>query len=175
MDFITISAGVAFILLAIGFGLVFARLISRDRIIVPSEEGDAIFCPTRYRVMEQLLDEADQNLAACRGDREAEHKFRHQRVRILHGYMQQLAEDFNSICKATKVLMVNSEVDRPDIAGSLMKQQLLFSFLLMLVELKLIVFGFGWHGVDLSSLTRTLNGMRAQLQSLAAIAEPSLG
>jgi hypothetical protein len=174
MDFITISAGVAFILLAIGFGLVFARLISRDRIIVPSEEGDAIFCPTRYRVMEQLLDEADQNLVACAGDREAEHKFRQQRVRILHGYMQQLAEDFNSICKATKVLMVNSEVDRPDIAGSLMKQQLLFSFLLMLVELKLIVFGFGWRGVDLSSLTRTLNGMRAQLQSLAAIAEPSL-
>jgi hypothetical protein len=174
MDFITISAGVGFILLAMGFGLVFARLISRDRIIVPAEEGDAIFCPTRYRVMEQLLDEADQKLAACAGDPKAEHKIRKLRVKILHGYMHQLAEDFNSICKATKALLVNSEVDRPDIAGSLMKQQLLFSFLMMSVEMKLIVFGFGWRGVDVSSLTRTLNGMRAQLQCLAAIAEPSL-
>jgi hypothetical protein len=174
MDFITMSAGVGFILLAIGFGIVFARLISHDRIIVPAEEGDAIFCPTRYRVMEQLLDEADQNLAACRENREAEHNVRKLRVRILRGYMQQLSEDFNRICKASKALMVNSEVDRPDIAGSLMRQQLLFSFLMMSVEMKLIVFGFGWHGVDVSSLTKTLNGMRAQLQSLAAIAEPSL-
>jgi len=174
MDFITMSAGVGFILLAIGFGIVFARLISRDRIIVPSEEGDAIFCPSRYRVMEQLLDEADQKLAACAGDREAERKVGKLRVRILRGYMQQLSEDFNRICKASKDLMVNSEVDRPDIAGSLMRQQLLFSFLMMSVEMKLIVFGFGWRGLDVSSLTRTLNGMRAQLQSLAAIAEPSL-
>ena len=174
MEIINISAGVGFILLAMGFAIVFARLISRDRIMAPSEEGEAIFCPSRYRVMEQLLDEADQKLAACAGDEAAAQDIIKVRVRIFREYMQQLSEDFNRICKASKAIMVNSEVDRPDIAGSLMRQQLSFSFLMMSVEMKLIVFGFGWRGVDVSSLTRTLNGMRAQLQSLAAIAEPSL-
>jgi hypothetical protein len=175
MDIITITAGMGFLLLAIGFGIVFARLISGDRFIVPAEEGDAIFCPSRYRVMEHLLDEADQKLAECAGDREAERKIGKLRIRILRGYMQQLSEDFNRICKASKSMMVHSEVDRPDIAGSLMRQQLTFSFLMMSVEIKLIVFGFGWRGVDVSSLTRSLSGIRTQLQSLAAIAEPSLG
>jgi hypothetical protein len=76
--------------------------------------------------MERLLAEADQKLVASLDDRRMARKFRKVRVKIFRGYMMQLSEDFNRICKAIKLLMVTSQVDRPDLAGILMKQQLIF-------------------------------------------------
>ena len=73
-----------------------------------------------------------------------------------------------------KLLMVTSQVDRPDLAGFLMKQQLLFVFAMMSVELKLLLYGFGWSNVDVHRLTDSVDAVCAQLRSLAAIAEPSV-
>jgi len=116
---------------------------------------------------------ADQNLAAAQG-RDAEKKLRKVRVHIFRSYTQQLSDDFERISKALKALMVASEVDRPDLAGFLMKQQLLFSVVMMSVEIKLIPYELGWSGVDVSGLLRSLQRMRTQLESLAAAAEPSM-
>lgn len=99
MDVVTIAAAIAFILLAVGFGVVFARLISRDRIALPVDESDAVCSPTRYRTVERLLAEADQQLVAAIGDRRMTRKLRNVRVKIFRGYMMQLSEDFNRICK----------------------------------------------------------------------------
>jgi len=60
------------------------------------------------------------------------------RVKLFRGYMHQLSEDFNRICKALKLLMVQSHADRPDLAGLLLKQQFTFSMAMMAVEVKLI-------------------------------------
>jgi len=174
MDVVIIAPAIGFILLAVGFGVVFARLISRDRISLPGDDWDAICSPTRYRVMERLLAEADQKLVASIGDRSMARKFRKVRVKIFRGYMMQLSEDFSRICKAIKLLMVTSQVDRPDLAGFLMKQQLIFVLVMMSVELKLLLYGFGWSNVDVRRLTESVNTMCAQLRSLAAIAEPSV-
>ena len=57
MDLVIIAITVCFLLLAAGFGVVFARLISRDRIALPISESDTIFSPNRYRVVERLLEE----------------------------------------------------------------------------------------------------------------------
>jgi hypothetical protein len=59
MDLVIIAITVCFLLLAVGFAIVFARLISRDRLALPISESDAIFSPNRYRVVERLLAEAD--------------------------------------------------------------------------------------------------------------------
>jgi len=173
MDVLILTAGAGFVLLAIGFGLVFARLISRDRIMAPLDDWEAVLSPSRYRAIERLLEEADQEVVASKGDAKKETMLRRVRIKIFRGYMQQLSEDFNRICKSVKLELVNSQVDRPELTGFVMKQQLLFSFRMMAVESKLLVYEFGWSGADTTPLTRSLETMRIQLQSLAAIAEPA--
>jgi hypothetical protein len=123
MDVVIIAIGVFFFLLAAGFGAVFARLISRDRIAVPISESDAIFCPNRYRVVERLLAEADLQTVQYAGDKRLEKEFRKVRVKIFRGYMLQLSEDFNQICKAIKLLMATSDIDRSELSGIILKQQ----------------------------------------------------
>ena len=174
INVVIIAAGICFIFLAVGFGVVFTRLISRDRTALPVDELDDICSPARYRVMERLLAEADQNFVASVGGRRMARKFRKVRVKICRGYMMQLSEDFNRICKAIKWRLVTSQADRPDLAGFLMKQQLIFVFAMMSVELKLVLYGFGWSSVDVYRLRKSVDAACAQLRSLAAIAEPSV-
>ena len=97
MDVVIIAPAIGFILLAVGFGVVSARLISRDRIALPVDESDALCSPTRYRIVERLLAEADQKLVASLPDRRMARKFRKVRVKIFRGYMMLLSEDFNRI------------------------------------------------------------------------------
>ena len=175
MDSITVFATLIFVCLAAGFGVVFARLISRDRLNFPAEEGDDLFSPTRYKAMERLLDETDEKFlkSQLRFDRQTEKKFRATRIKIFRGYMHQLSADFERVSKAVKVLMVQSKTDRPDLAGLLMKQQFTFTFAIMTVECKLFLYGLGWRGVDAKALVEPLIEMRSQLQLLAGIANPA--
>lgn len=177
MDLITLSATVLLLCLAAGFGVLFARLTSHDRQNHPREEWEGLFSLSRYKAMERLLDETDRQFLRShpKFDRQEDKKFRARRVKLFRGYMHQLSEDFNRICKALKLLMVQSRIDRPDLAGLLLKQQFIFSLAMMAVEVKLILYGFGWAGVDVKTLMEPLTTVRAQLQALAAIADPSLG
>jgi hypothetical protein len=177
MDLITVLATLIFIGLAAGFAMVFARLTSRNRLSHPPEEWEGILSVTRYKAMERLLDEPDRQFLSSqpRFNRTAEKKFRATRVRLFRGYAHQLAEDFNRICKAVKIMMVQSHVDRPDLAGLLLKQQFTFAFAMMTVEGKLVLYSFGWAGVDAKALMQPLAAVRSQLESLAAFAEPSFG
>lgn len=177
MDLITLFATVTLLCLAVGFGVLFARLTARDRLNLPPEEWEGLFSLSRYKAMERLLDETDgQFLQTHQHFTPQENKkFRAKRVKLFRGYMHQLSEDFNRICKALKLLMVQSRIDRPDLAGLLLKQQFTFSLAMMAVEVKLILYGFGWAGVDVKALMEPLTTVRAQLQALAAIADPALG
>jgi len=94
------------------------------------------------------------------------------RVKIFRGYMLQLSEDFNQICKAIKLLMVTSDVDRSDLSGVILKQQFQFSLRLMRIEVELIFYNLGYSGIDTAGLTESLNALRTQLQGLVAVAEP---
>ena len=94
------------------------------------------------------------------------------RVKIFRGYMLQLCEDFNQICKAIKLLMVASEVDRSELSGVILKQQFQFSLRLMRIEVELILYSLGYSGIDTTGLTESLNALRNQLQGLIAVAEP---
>jgi hypothetical protein len=164
-----------FVVLGIAFGALFAKLISRERISGFSDDSDELFSATRYRAMERLLSQDDYTFLRSQSgwNRRREKNFRKTRAGIVHAYVQQLFEDFNKICKAIKVLIVTSEVDRPDLAGLLMKHKFLFAVGMISVECKLTQYGFGWRSVDAQDLMGTLESMRAHLQSFAAIAQPT--
>src|SRR5579864_9192386 len=124
MDLITLLATAALLCLAVGFGVLFARLTSRDRLHLPPEEWEGLFSLSRYNAMERLLDEADGQFLQSHQHftPQESKKFRARRVKLFRGYMHQLSEDFNRIHKALKLLMVESRMDRPDLAGLLLKQ-----------------------------------------------------
>jgi hypothetical protein len=172
MDGVVVTATVCFLLLAVGFASVFPRLISRDRTILPVEESDPIFSPSRYRVVERLLAEADRRTVAALNDKNAEKKFRKVRVKIFRGYMVQLSDDFDRTCKAIKLLMVTSDVDRSELAGTILRQQLRFSLSLRRIEIELFIYSLGWNGIDTSGLIDSIDTLRDQLQGLVACAEP---
>jgi hypothetical protein len=173
MDLVIIAITVCFLLLAVGFGVVFAGLISRDRISLPISESDAIFSPNRYRVFERLLAEADLQTVKSTGDKRLKKEFRKVRVKIFRGYMLQLSDDFNQICKAIKLLMASSDIDRSELSGVILKQQFQFSLGLMRIEVELVLFSLGYTGIDTTGLTESLEALRMQLQGLVAVVEPT--
>jgi len=177
MELSTVLATLLFAAPAAGFILLFMRLTSRDRasMPLPMEDWEGIFSPSRYRAMERLLDATDRDFLHARPgiSRLVERKFRKARVTLFRAYMHQLSADFHRICKALKVLMVHSEVERNDLAGLILKQQFQFTLTMMTTEVRLVFYSLGWAGVDAQALLAPLTAVRSQLQSLAAIADPS--
>jgi len=172
MVLVIIATTLCFLLVAEGFVAVFARLISRDSADVAIVESDDIFSPNRYRVVERLLGEADLQTVKSLGDRRLEKQFRKVRVKIFRGFMRQLSDDFNQICRMIKLLMVTSDMDRSELTVVILKQQFQFSLSMMSVEIELILYSFGWSGVDTTVLTDSLDALRIQMQGLVAVAEP---
>jgi|SRR5579862_6205752 hypothetical protein len=167
-----------FLVLAGGFAVLFKRLTSRDRtsMPLPLEDWEGIFSPSRYKAMERLLDECDQEFLRSQpgSTRRMEKKLRRTRVSIFRGYMRQLSEDFHRICKALKILMVHSPVERNDLAGLILKQQFQFTVTMMTTEVRLVMYSWGWSGVNVQALIEPLTAVRMQLQALADVATPTL-
>ena len=88
MDAAIIGGAVGFILPALGLCIVFAKLKSRHNTLSTPWDPQTIFSSTRYRFMERLLAEADQNFLASHAGstRETQRNFRRARVRIFRGY-----------------------------------------------------------------------------------------
>ncbi len=178
MDWVTVLITVVLLVLAGGFAALFKRLTSRDHasMPLPLDDWEGIFSPSRYKAMERLLDETDRDfLRSYPGvSRGMERKLRRTRVTLFRAYMRQLSDDFHRICKALKILMVHSPVERHDLAGLILKQQFQFSVTMTITEVRLTLYSLGLSNVDTRALLEPLTAVRAQLQSLAAVADPAL-
>ena len=62
--------------------------------------------------------------------------------------------------------MLQSRRDRPDLAATLMRQQLLFACGVLTVQFRLVLYRFGFCGVDVTDLVRIFDSMRLELRSL---------
>jgi hypothetical protein len=172
MDLVIITPAICLVLLTAGLVAVFARLIPRVSADLSIVESENIFSPHRYRVVERLLGEADLQTVKSLGNIRLEKQFRKVRVKIFRGYMGHLSQELNQICKMIKLLMVTSDVDRSELTGVILKQQFQFSLTMLSIEVDLILYRFGWSGVDITALTEPLDALRMQLQGLVAVAEP---
>ncbi len=95
--------------------------------------------------MERLLEETDYRYLNTQPGlgRQLENQLRDRRIHIFRNYINCLAHDFTRICTAIRKLMVDSEIDRPDLAG-----------------------------LDGRDLVQALENMCAQLRALSAVVEP---
>ena len=64
-------------------------------------------------------------------------KLRMQRWHLLQEHLPRLKDDFRLLCLAVKVIIVQSKRDRPDLARVLVRSQMTFSYLMMMVRLHL--------------------------------------
>ena len=174
IDPLVLGIGAVFLLIALAFALAFATLIARDRSISDGENWDEICSPTRYQAMQRILEEGDPQLFFR--DARMEKQKRAERVQVLRGYLRRMSSDFNRISGAIKLLMIQSQTDRPDLARILISQKFQFTVALISMEWKLSLYGLGLSGVDarqFASLSGTLQALRSELQFLATAAAPS--
>ena len=122
----------------------------------------------RYRPMMRLLDSREiEFLASQPGySRRLERQLRAQRCQIFRGYMRCLEEDFQRVCTAIKILMAQSQSDRPDLALVLIRQEFLFVSGVMAMQVRLVLYRFGICGVDVSGLVKTFDAMRLELRRM---------
>jgi len=129
----------------------------------------------QYRPMLRLLDSADiEFLRSQPGySAEMESKLRQQRCQVFRGYLRCLNSDFQRVCVALKMLMTQSEQDRPDLAGILMHQQFLFAIGMLSIHGRLLLYRWGICQVDVSGMVGIFDRMRAELCTLVPAAMPA--
>jgi hypothetical protein len=172
MQVVILASIICCLLLMVGFGALFTKLLSRREDTFSPQEP---FSPECYRPMGRLLDEADGKFISSHSGcgRQIKKTFRKQRISIFRAYLQLLSKDFHRVCKALKLYMVTCKIDRSDLAAVIMKEQFRFAASMVYVEFTLMVFATGWSGLDVSRLMRSVDEMRERLQSLAMMPEPS--
>jgi hypothetical protein len=128
----------------------------------------------RYRPMLRLLNEADfRYLRTQHGYSPAiERKLRCQRVDVFRAYLRTLESDYKRVCLGLKVMLVQSEHDRADLAADLIHRQVTFAVAMMHVQLRLHLFAWGLATVDAADLIRMFDGMRLELKTLVPMASP---
>ena len=122
----------------------------------------------RYRPMMHLLDGGDAEFLRSQPGFTPgmAAKLRIERCQVFRGYLRCLRTDFQRVCAALKLLMLHSRDDRPDLAGVLVHQQLMFECGLVLVGFRLFLYRFGLCGVDVTHLVKIFDLMRLELRRL---------
>jgi len=122
----------------------------------------------RYRPMMHLLDAGDvEFLRSQPGFAPGmAAQLRLERCRVFRGYLLSLRTDFQRVCSALKLLMLHSRHDRPDLAGTLVHQQVMFECGMVVVSFRLFLYRWGLCGVDVTSLVQIFDTTRLELRRL---------
>ena len=122
----------------------------------------------RYRPMLRLLNKEDLDFLRAQPGftpRMAT-DFRIQRCHLLLEYLRALEIDFKRICTALKVLMVQAEHDRPDLASVLLRNEMTFAYGMTVVQFQLVFYRYGVGTVDATDLVKLFDGLRLELRTL---------
>ena len=177
MTLILLSAATVVIALGIAFLFILKTLVSSQPEPASKTDWENLFTQSRYKPMERLLDAGDYEFLSSQPSytRRMARRFRSGRIVLFRGYAHCLRRDFNKVAGALKMIMVHAPVDRSSLAGLLVKQQVLFSFTMMTLEVKLAMHrvGVGVPAVDVRNLVESLDTLRMQLRALSLVAQPA--
>ncbi|PWT99114.1 MAG: hypothetical protein C5B51_27855 [Terriglobia bacterium] len=122
----------------------------------------------RYAPMLRLLDRNDLDFLRSQPGFQPHMlgRMRRQRCRIFRHYLKELNADFSCICMALKMVMLQSDVDRPDLATQLLSSQFTFATRILSIQVQVTLFQLGIGTVDMSGLMSVFDGMRMELRSL---------
>jgi hypothetical protein len=123
--------------------------------------------------MLRLLDDAEiQFLREQPGYSPAiESRFRKNRADVARDYLREMQMDFRRICAVLKIIIVQSQQDRPDLASALMQSQWEFARGVLAYEFRLLLFRYGLPGFNIPELFGIFEAMRLELRTLIPAAE----
>lgn len=129
----------------------------------------------RYRPMARLLDGGDMEFLRSQPGFTPRmlHRLRSQRCQIFRGYLRCLQGDFGRVSSAIKLVMLQSQHDRPDLAAALIRHQLTFATGMMMAYCRLTLFQWGLGQVNVGSLVKSFDHMRLELRTLIPAAVPA--
>jgi hypothetical protein len=129
------------------------------------------FSVARYRPMLRLLDEADYKFLASQPGYSKKYidRLRSERRAIFRAYLRNLVRDFHRLHMAARMVLVYAPQDRPELAMTLMRQRLFFTFAILTVEFRLLLNAFGIGAVEVRHLLAALDNMRLNIGDLAAV------
>lgn len=153
------------ILLVIALGTAGQVLLSRMRLLDSvSQSQSQLPDVDRYRPMMRLL--SDEDLKFAEVNPVLRKKVRAQRREMFRGYLRCLAKDYARVLLGLRHVMVESGVDRPDLAKALAKNRMMFTLMLCRIELSLQLHAIGIGKVDVSGLVGALDALRGAASSM---------
>ncbi len=154
----------------LGAGLVFlVRRLACPAVVLPATlDWIEELSTERYRPMLRLLNGEELRYLSTQPGYSPKlaAEFRRQRCEIFRGYLRSLSRDFNRVSTALKLLMVQASADRPDLAASLVRSRVAFTFALIAAHVHLQLYSLGIGTVNPSQLLRLFDGMRLELRTL---------
>lgn len=120
----------------------------------------------RYRPMLRLL--SDDDLAFVSTDSKLQKELRAKRRALFRGYLRCLTRDYAQVLAGVRQTMVQSGVDRPDLARALVKNRVLFAMAICKVEYRLALHAAGIGHVEIAGLVDALEVLRRQVSALSA-------
>lgn len=160
--------------LILATGVVFRKLGSAHRSLPVTAGWIDELSPERYRPMMRLLGSGDIEFLRSQAGytRKMESTVRAQRCQIFRGYLQCLNMDFKRVCMALKLVLVQSEQDRPDLSAVLVHHQIMFASGLLSVYFRLFLYRWGICAVDVTGLVQIFDVMRIELRNIIPAAMP---
>jgi hypothetical protein len=126
------------------------------------------FSINRYRPMQRLLSEADSDflLQECGYDKRVMRAVLAQRRRLFRVYLRNLNRDFGRLHYAARLLLLDSPVDRPELAQQLVQMRVAFFWAVLGVHYRLVLHAAGIGNVDVRGLLNAVEGLRVHCDVL---------
>jgi hypothetical protein len=168
MEFLMAGPIIVLVALAGGFMLWCRRCLFPGKCLPSTTEWISDLSLERYRPMLRLLDGEDFEFLRQQPGytRQMGAKLRVQRCRIFRGYLRSLNQEFQRVSAAVTLYMVQSQQDRPDLAGTLLRQQFQFAACMLLIRGRLLLFRCGLGRVEAGGLLQLFDGVRLQLRTM---------
>jgi hypothetical protein len=146
-----------FAVLAAGCGILMlaARMRSLDSV---TQSSYWLPDANRYRPMLRLLSDDDLNFVSANPSLRA--KIGARRRELFRGYIRCMTRDYARLFASIRRLMVESGVERPDLAKALAKNRFFFALALCRVEIHLRLHALGLSQVDVSGLVDAFDALR---------------
>ncbi len=157
--------GVALVLIAVlCIGLQFVlklRMLGADR-----TGRVAQMSPDRYRPMLRLL--SDEDLDFVRTNSRLRRSVRAARRALFRDYLRCLTRDYSCLLADVRHAMVQSGVDRPDLARALAKNRVLFAIAVCKLEYRLALHAAGIGHVEIAGIVEALELLSRQVSTLSS-------
>jgi hypothetical protein len=144
----------------------------RSRVHAPTPEWVESLSPQRYRPMERLLSERDEDFVRSFPgvSDEVAKQFRSERRRIFRAYLRALSRDFSRVCAGLRAVVATADVDRSELAILVARQQVAFQLALVKTEFRLALHAAGIGTVDTAQLLACFDSLRGELRQISGVA-----